>query len=130
MRVHFHIYEIRRGNPFRNKVLVCFHHRLVEIWTSEISSVYKEELVAETLFGKVRAAGEAINMSHRSAGVYINYFICHVCAQQVLNPEFQRFGWLEHIDFLVVVGERKTCFRPCESDAGEFRHYVPEFNIV
>ena len=64
MRVGLQEYEVGRGDPVGNQLLVGLHHRLVEVGAAEIAAVHEHELVAEGLPGRVGAADVALELEH------------------------------------------------------------------
>ena len=130
MRIQLQIYEIGRSNPFRNKVLISFHHRLMEIRAPEIPSVHEKILVAETFPCKIRPADITVELHHGCLGLYVEHLIRHTCPEQILYPEFQGHGRLQDIDILTVGSQRETYVRPCQSHTGKFRDDMFQLHIV
>ena len=130
VRFDIQVKEVRRRHSIRDEMLVSFHHGLVEIRTAEITAVDEEVLVAQTLLGHIRTADEAGHIDHICRSVDVDEFIGHIASEQIQNPEFQGFGWLEVVNVLAVVLEMEAGLRTGQSHMDEFCDDVFEFDIV
>ena len=77
LRVHFQKKQIGRSKALRHHLRVGVHYRLMEIWTAEVASVDKEELVAKRLSCTLRTPYEAAYAHGCSAVFYFNDISCH-----------------------------------------------------
>ena len=130
LRINFKINKIRRSHSLRNKVFISLHHRLVQVGASEITTIYKEILVAKTFLCSIWTTNIAHQFDYRSLGLYINNILRHIRAEHVLNSEFQRFCWTEDELFLSIMCKSKTNTWSCQSDSYEFRNNMLELDIV
>ena len=129
MGINFQIYEIRRGHPFRNQVLISLHDSLVQIRASEIPSVHEEILVPEALFRLVRPADISCQLHDRGLCADVHHFPCHTGAKQILYPVFQRHGSFEHINVLAVVGQGECDIRSRQGNMVEFGNDMLQLDI-
>ena len=89
LRINLKIKEISRCSAIRNQVLECPHHGLVKIWASEISPIYEQILVTESLSCRLRLSYKTIDRNHRSIGRDIHQIIHHTGTQYILDSELQ-----------------------------------------
>jgi hypothetical protein len=60
----------------------------------------------------------------------IDDIIDYTRSQNILNPEFQRFGWTQDIDVLSVVSKGKTNIRTGKGNSCKLGDYMFEFHSV
>ena len=130
MRIGLQEYEVGRGDPVGNQLLVGLHHCLVEVGAAEIAAVHEHELVAEGLPGRVGAADVALELEHGGLGRDVHELRRHSGAEEVLYPEFSGLRFLEHEELASAAGEREADFGTGDGHSREFFDDVLELHVV
>ena len=130
MRIDRQVDEIRRHRSLGDQVFIGLHNRLVQIGTAEIPPVDEKELRPRCLASRLGGADVTTDADDRRLGGEVHHRIDRIRSQQVLDPVFQGFGRLEHVDVAAVVGQGEADFRPGQGNPGEFFYDVFELYIV